>query len=86
MAEAFLKKYAGEHFEVYSAGFRPRPIHPYTIKVMSELGYDLSNQQPKALSEYLGKIHFGDSHNSMCESRRGLSYPSGSIHKIVLAL
>ncbi len=58
MAEAFLRKYADDYFEVYSAGFKPRPIHPYTLMVMSELGYDLSNQHSKALSEYLGK-HFG---------------------------
>ena len=59
MAEAFLRKYAGDHFEVYSAGFEPRPIHPYTIQVMRELGYDLSGQHPKDLKQYLGKIHFG---------------------------
>jgi arsenate reductase len=59
MAEAFLRKYAGNRFEVYSAGFEPRPIHPYTIKVMRELGYDLSDQHQKELKQYLGKIHFG---------------------------
>jgi arsenate reductase len=59
MAEAFLRKYAGNYFEVYSAGFEPRPIHPYTIKVMREIGYDLSGQHPKDLSQYLGRVHFG---------------------------
>ncbi len=59
MAEAFLRKYAGDHFEVYSAGFDPRPIHPYAIQVMRELGYDLSGQHSKDLKQYLGKIHFG---------------------------
>jgi arsenate reductase len=59
MAEAFLRKYAGDHFEVYSAGFEPRSMHPYTIEVMRELGFDLSDQRPKALSQYLGKMHFG---------------------------
>ena len=59
MAEAFLRKYAGDHFEVYSAGFDPRPIHPYTFQVMKELGYDLSGQHPKDLKQYLGKVHFG---------------------------
>jgi arsenate reductase len=59
MAEAFLRKYAGSHFEVYSAGLDPRPIHPYTIEVMRELGYDLSGQYPKELKQYLGSTHFG---------------------------
>ncbi|MGZ4851228.1 MAG: arsenate reductase ArsC [Candidatus Bathyarchaeia archaeon] len=58
-AEAFLRKYAGNHFEVYSAGFEPRPIHPYTIQVMKELGYDLRGQHSKDLAQYLGKVHFG---------------------------
>lgn len=59
MAEAFLRKFAGEHFDVYSAGFEPKGINPYTIKVMEELGYDLSKHSSKKLKQYLGKVHFG---------------------------
>jgi arsenate reductase (thioredoxin) len=59
MAEALLKKYAGEHFEVFSAGYKPQPIHPYTYKVMQEIGIDLSNQQPKDLWELAKNQHFG---------------------------
>ena len=59
IAEAFLRKYAGDQFEVYSAGLEPKPIHPLTIRVMEEIGIDLSGQQSKLLAQYLGKIHFG---------------------------
>ena len=59
MAEAFLTRYAGEHFEVYSAGYKPQPIHPYTYKVMQEIGIDLSDQQPKDLWELAKTQHFG---------------------------
>lgn len=59
MAEAFLKKYAGTQFEVYSAGFDPKPIHPYTIQVMKEIGFDLSGQQSKDLKQFIGREHFG---------------------------
>ncbi|MFX1295737.1 MAG: arsenate reductase ArsC [Promethearchaeota archaeon] len=59
MAEAFLRKLAGDYFEVYSAGFEPQPINPLVYKVMDELGYDLSGQYPKALDQYLGQVHFG---------------------------
>ena len=59
MAEAFLKKYAGDYFDVYSAGFDPKPIHPYTIKVMQEIGFDLSKQQPKELWQLIQKEYFG---------------------------
>jgi arsenate reductase len=54
MAEAFLKRYAGGRFEVYSAGMRPRPVHPLAVRVMAEAGIDISGQQPKALRQYLG--------------------------------
>jgi arsenate reductase len=59
MAEAFLRKYAGDRFEVYSAGLEPKGINPNTIHVMEEIGIDLSNQRSKSLLEYMGKVHFG---------------------------
>jgi arsenate reductase len=59
MAEAFLRKYAGDHFEVYSAGFDPQPINPLTVKVMKEVGLDLSSHYSKNLNQFVGKIHFG---------------------------
>ena len=58
MAEAFLRSYAGDAYEAFSAGLEPRPIHPLTGKVMDEVGIDISRQYPKALKEYMGRIHF----------------------------
>ena len=58
MAEAFLKKYAGDRFEVYSAGLEPQEIHPYTRKVMEERGFDLQGQYSKGAGEFLGKKYF----------------------------
>jgi arsenate reductase (thioredoxin) len=58
MAEAFLRKYAGNYFEVFSAGLEPKPIHPLTIQVMREIGMDISGQRSKSLNEYLGKLLF----------------------------
>ena len=59
MAEAFLRSYAGNQYEAYSAGIEPKGIHPLTKKVMYENGIDISEQKSKALKEYMGKIHFG---------------------------
>jgi arsenate reductase len=59
MAEAFLRRYAGDMFEVYSAGFEPKGINQYTIKVMEEIGYDLSTHTSKTLKQFLGQVHFG---------------------------
>jgi len=56
MAEAILRKYGGDRFEAYSAGLKPKGIHPLTIQVMKEKGYDLSAQSSKGVGEYLGKL------------------------------
>jgi arsenate reductase len=58
MAEAFLRKYGGEHFEAFSAGLEPKAINPLTIQVMSEAGVDVSGQRSKGINEFLGKALF----------------------------
>ncbi len=59
MAEAFLKQYAGDRFEVFSAGTEPREIDPLVRKVMAEVGLDLKNQRSKSVIEFLGKMTVG---------------------------
>jgi len=59
MAEAFLREYAGDRFEVYSGGLKAEGIHPYTKKVMDEVRIDISNQESKKLKKFLGSYHFG---------------------------
>jgi arsenate reductase len=56
MAEAFLRKLGGEFFVVYSAGLEPKGMHPLTVKVMEEIGYDLSGQYSKSVELYGGKL------------------------------
>jgi arsenate reductase len=58
MAEALLRKHAGDRFEVYSAGFEPTDINPVTRQVLAEVGLDLGGQYAKGVTEYLGKINF----------------------------
>ncbi len=59
MAEALLRRYAGDRFAAYSAGLEPRGIHPLTIQVMAEMGEPLTGQYAKDVREYLGRMHFG---------------------------
>lgn len=56
MAEAYLRKLAGDRFAIYSAGFEPRPIPPYTVQVMQEEGIDISDQRSKGVKEFLGSL------------------------------
>jgi arsenate reductase len=59
MAEALLRHYAPDHFEVYSAGLEPKGINPYTIRAMNEVGLDVSGGRSTDVMEYLGKVHMG---------------------------
>lgn len=59
MAEAFLRKHAGDRFEVHSAGLEPKGIHPYARQVMEEAGIPLDGHRSKSLDEYLMKVHIG---------------------------
>jgi arsenate reductase len=57
MGEAILKKHGGDRFDVFSAGLRPTgEIHPLTLEVLEEKGYDTAGQRSKAATEYLGEI------------------------------
>ncbi|MCB9134102.1 MAG: metalloregulator ArsR/SmtB family transcription factor [Anaerolineales bacterium] len=59
MAEAFLRKYAGDRYEVYSAGLEPKGLNPYTLQVMEEAGLDMSAHRSKDVREYMGFVNFG---------------------------
>jgi arsenate reductase len=58
MGEAFLRYYGGEQFEVHSAGFELKGIHPHTTHVMDEVGIDIREQHSKATKDYMGRMHF----------------------------
>ena len=58
MAEAFVRKYAGDIFDAHSAGLEPKGVNPLTLQVMNEVGVNLSNQSSKGLDVYFGKTFF----------------------------
>lgn len=58
MAEAFLRHYEPERFEVCSGGLEPMDIHPLTRRVMDEVGVELLDQEGKSAQRYFGKEAF----------------------------
>lgn len=55
MAEGLLKSF-GDSIEVYSAGTEPADeVHPKAVKVMKEIGIDISKNHPKLVNEFLEK-------------------------------
>jgi arsenate reductase len=56
MAEGLLRHYYSDRFEVFSAGTTPTKVHPTAIKVMKEIGIDISKQSSKSIEEFRGKV------------------------------
>ena len=58
MAESFMKKHAGEDFEVYSAGIEPGTLNPIVVKAMDEKGIDISKNETKSAFDFFkqGKL------------------------------
>jgi arsenate reductase (thioredoxin) len=60
MAEAFLKKFAGDRFEVESAGLERGILNPFAVDVMKEDGIDISQNKTKEVFDFVkqGKSFF----------------------------
>ena len=53
MAEGILKSFDPK-LEVFSAGTRPeKQVNPYAIKVMKEIGIDISSNHPKLVDQFI---------------------------------
>ena len=57
MAEGWLRHYAGDRVEVFSAGTKPAGVNPMAVAVMREAGVDISSHRSKPVAE-LAKVDF----------------------------
>jgi arsenate reductase (thioredoxin) len=55
MAEGLMRAAAGDRVEAASAGLEAASVHPLAIRVMAELGVDISRQRSKTLAEFEGQ-------------------------------
>jgi len=49
MAEAWLDNLCGEYFEAQSAGLEPGTLNPVAVRVMMEVGIDISKKKTQAV-------------------------------------
>jgi arsenate reductase len=57
IAEGFAKKMLPKNMEIFSAGLEPKSVHHMAVKVMQEVGIDISKQKSKNISEIpIGEI------------------------------
>jgi arsenate reductase len=52
IAEGYLRHYAGERANIYSAGVETHGVNPRAISIMNEVGIDISNHTSNHVDEY----------------------------------
>lgn len=52
MAEGYLRYFAGDHANIYSAGIEKHGVNPMAIASMEEDGIDISNHTSNNIEEY----------------------------------
>lgn len=56
MAEGLVNHLLGDRWEAFSAGTEPAGyVHPLAVRVMAELGIDISDQRSKSVEELFGR-------------------------------
>jgi len=73
MAEGLLRHYYGNKYEVFSAGATPTQVNPLAVKVMAEIGIDISAQRSKSIEEFRGQAI--DLVVSVCKSSAKITCP-----------
>jgi arsenate reductase len=54
IAEGLLKSLYSQYYDVYSAGDEPTTVNPYAIKILAEIGVDISKNRSKSLKGFEG--------------------------------
>jgi arsenate reductase (thioredoxin) len=55
MAEGLLRHVAGDRFEASSAGTEVTSVRPEAIRVMGEIGIDISTQESESVEGFVGQ-------------------------------
>ena len=56
MAEGIVNSLLGDRFEAFSAGTRATFVNPLAVKVLQEIGIDISGHRSKEVSEFDGQM------------------------------
>ena len=53
MAEGLMNALYGDRYLAFSAGTEPSEVNPYAVRVMQEIGIDISGHRSKSVDEFL---------------------------------
>jgi len=56
MAEGLVNHYLGDRFQAFSAGTEATRVNPLAIRVLAEIGIDISHHSSKILTEFDGQL------------------------------
>ncbi len=68
MAEGILRAKFGDKYEAYSAGVEATSVDPHAVKVMGEIGIDISSYRSKSVQELRGILF--DIAVTVCDSAK----------------
>jgi arsenate reductase len=54
IAEGYLRRFANNNAEIYSAGIETHGVNPKAIEIMKEDGIDISSHTSNNINEYMG--------------------------------
>jgi arsenate reductase (thioredoxin) len=77
MAEGLLRAWGGDRFDSHSAGSEATEVRPLAIRVMAELGIDISRQRSKTTDDFAGQ-EFDEVITVCDESKEACPYFPGS--------
>lgn len=55
MAEGIVNRFLGDSFQAFSAGTEATRVNPLAIKVLAEIGIDISGHRSKVIDEFEGE-------------------------------
>jgi arsenate reductase len=78
MAEALLRRFHGGRYKAFSAGTEPKPVNPYVVRSLEEIGIDISNARSKSVEEFRGRTF--DHVVTLCDRAREScpAFPGGA--------
>jgi len=69
MCEAFLNKMAGDRYKAESAGLEPGKLNSLVVKVMNEIGIDISHNKTKSVFELFKQGNLYDYVITVCDQK-----------------
>lgn len=75
MAEAWLNHICPDDFEAHSAGLEPGTVNPLAVKVMREVGVDISGKKAKAVFDVFKSGEFFPYVVTVCDESEAAGCP-----------